>query len=81
MILVLDDIKITDKKHHRRAGGNASDIIIRGAIINDNIFEKDKKRKKKPSVTIKNAAIYYDAEAITNASPAWDIVPGTWQEQ
>jgi Tfp pilus assembly protein PilX len=81
VILVLDDLKIDDKKHHRRGGDNDSDVFIKGAILCDNIIEKGKKRKKKPVVKIKNATIEYDADSIATAAPAtWSIVSGSWQE-
>lgn len=81
VILVLDDLKIDDKKHHRRHGTNDSDIFIRGAVLSGNIIEKGKKRKKKPSIDIKNATIEYDPGSIlSSVSSHWGIVPGTWQE-
>ena len=81
VIIVLDDLRIDDKKSHRRPGLNDSDVVIRGAVLSDNVIEKGKKRKKKPSITIKNATVDYAPDVITAVSPSWTIVPGTWQEQ
>ena len=81
IIIVLDDLKIHDKKSHRRSGANDSDIFIKGAVLSDDIIQKGKKRRKKPSSDIKNATIEYDAGAITKASSSyWTVIPGTWQE-
>lgn len=84
VILVLDDLKIDDKKTHRRDGANDSDVVIRGAVLSDNVIDKKKKRKKKPTVEIKNATIKYDPGIITSASSFasanWDVILGTWQE-
>ncbi len=80
VILVLDDLKMHDNKHGRRDGTNDSDIFIRGAILSDDIIQKGKKRKKKPTTDIKNATIEYDAGTIANASSHWGIISGSWQE-
>lgn len=87
VILVLDDLKIDDKGNHRRkkdGDTNDSDIVIRGAVLSDNVIEKGKKRKKKATVDIKNATIENDPGAISFASSlesaSWDIVPNSWQE-
>lgn len=80
VILVLDDLKIDDKRSHRRLGTNDSDILIRGAVLSDNVIEKGKKRKKKSTIDIKNATIEYDPDSISSASSHWGIVPGSWQE-
>lgn len=88
LIIALDDVKITDQRHHRRdpMDTNSSDIVIRGAVLSNNVIEKGKPRKKKPAVKIKNATIQYDALAIATAQKDafpgshWGIVPGTWRE-
>ena len=81
VIIVLDDLKIDDKKSHRRPGTNDSDVVIRGAVLSNNVIEKGKKPKKKPSITIKNATVDYDPDVIASVSPHWTVIPGTWQEQ
>ncbi len=80
IIIVLDDLKMDDNRHGRRDGSNDSDILIRGAILSDNIIEKGKGRKKKPSIDIKNATIEYDSTKVLNAAPFWDIAVASWQE-
>ena len=87
VIIALDDMTLDDPRHHRRkTDTNDSDIVIRGAVLSDNIIEKGKKRKKKPSLRIKNATVDYDAAAIAYAQKLafpgsyWGIVPGTWRE-
>jgi len=80
VIIVLDDLKMHDNRHGRRDGTNDSDILIRGAILSDDIIQKGKKRKKKPTTDIKNATIEYDAGTITSTSSSWGIISGSWQE-
>lgn len=46
VIIVLDDLKIDDKRTHRRNGTNDSDVVIKGAVISDNIIEKGKKAQE-----------------------------------
>jgi|GEM_PF-2077656 len=75
VILVLDDLKISDKTHHRRLGTNDSDILINGAVLNDNIVLRNRERKKKATVIINNATIKYDPGSINY----WDTV-GNWKE-
>jgi hypothetical protein len=82
VILVLDDLKIDDKRSHRRKDDtNDSDIVIRGAVLTDNVIHKGKKRKKKTSAHIKNATIEYSPRAIGSVSPYWGVVPGSWREK
>ncbi|MBU4310870.1 hypothetical protein KKD34_04800 [bacterium] len=80
VILVLDNLKMDDRKSHRRKGANDSDIFIKGAVLSNNIIDKGKKRKKKPNIDINNATIEYDPDSISSASSHWSMVPGTWEE-
>ncbi len=88
VILVLNKLTIDDK------GVNYSNIVIKGAVLSDNIIpEEEKKPKKKPKkpkkpkekrtkesiVDIKNATIKYDIDAIISATP-WNIIREGWQE-
>jgi len=80
IILVLDNLKLTDTRHHRRSGTNDSDIVIRGAVLSENVIEEGKRRKKKSTVDIDNATIEYNPESMSSASSRWSIVPGSWRE-
>ncbi len=54
---------------------------MKSIVLCDNVIERGKgRKKKKPSMDIKNATIEYDSGAITDALSYWTIIPGTWQE-
>ncbi len=80
IILVLDNLKLSDNRHHRRSGTNDSDIVIRGAVLSENVLMEGRRRKKKSTVDINNATIEYSAESMSSASSRWSIVPGSWRE-
>jgi len=82
VILVLDDLKIDDKRSHRRKDDtNDSDIVIRGAVLTDNVIYKGEKRKKRTTAHIKNATIEYNPRAIGSNAPYWGVASGSWREE